>query len=65
MNQNMNQKVFKMFSLRNKDVFYVKYRKQLQTETGSVSGPVLFTCCKMVNSLKSMTWPMCTVNGLS
>jgi len=31
-----------MFSL------HVKYRKQLQTETGSVSGPVLFTSCEMV-----------------
>jgi len=31
-----------MFSL------HVKYRKHLQTETGSVSGPVLFTSCKMV-----------------
>jgi len=31
-----------MFSL------HVKYRKQLQTETGSASGPVLFTSCEMV-----------------
>jgi len=26
----------------------LKYRKQLQTETGSVCGPVLFTSCEMV-----------------
>jgi len=31
-----------MFSL------HVKQRKQLQTETGSASGPVLFTSCEMV-----------------
>jgi len=37
-----------MFSL------HVKSRKQLQTEPGSVSGPVLFTSYKMVYRIPKM-----------
>jgi len=49
----LNQKV-KQLSLR--CFLYMWKRKQLQTETGSVSGPVLFTSCNPPISIPFLLW---------